>query len=72
MLRRSLMDANGENTGKKWRRETHALVLITVVPWPRLVQFVNKYDHFLKKPFVYIINQIYIIYIYIEESLCAN
>lgn len=40
---RYLMDASGENTGKKWRRETRALGLIIVAPWPPDALFGSKY-----------------------------
>lgn len=34
--------ANGENTAKKWLKETHALELTTAAPWPWAVPCVNK------------------------------
>lgn len=42
------MDVNGENTDKRWRKETHVLVLIIGVPWPLVVQFANKYVNYFK------------------------
>jgi hypothetical protein len=37
------MDVNGENTDKKWRKETRALELITVAQWLLDVLFASKY-----------------------------
>ncbi|GMP66787.1 hypothetical protein CsSME_00026996 [Camellia sinensis var. sinensis] len=37
------MDANGGSMGKKWRKETRALVPIIVAPWLPAAQFESKY-----------------------------
>lgn len=41
------MDVNGESTAKRWQKAIHVRGLITVVPWPRVVPFANKYVYWL-------------------------